>query len=187
MKACGVSGITQSLPFVNFTNLAILDLSMNSFNTIIPNWFLNLSNLVHVDMNSADFHRPIPVKLGSNLQNLRCLDLSLNNNLTADCSMLLRGGWRRIEYFDVAANQVYGELPASIGNFTSLVELNFFSNLIQGGVPSSIGKLCNLKTLILDGNNLTLELPPYLEQNTACISEHPLPTLSKITLGASFA
>lgn len=160
---------------------------MNSFNTIIPNWFLNLSNLVHVDMNSADFHRPIPVKLGSNLQNLRCLDLSLNNNLTADYSMLLRGGWRKIEYFDVAANQVYGELPASIGNFTSLVELNFFSNLIQGGVPSSIGKLCNLKTLILDGNNLTLELPPYLEQNTACISEHPLPTLSKITLGASFA
>ncbi|KAJ0987946.1 hypothetical protein J5N97_006302 [Dioscorea zingiberensis] len=100
-------------------------------------------------MNTAGLHGAIPVKLSSKLHKLRYLDLSMNQNLTADCSLLLSGDWRSIEYIDLATNQIYGELPASIGNFTSLVELNFFSNMIEGGIPSSIGKLCNLKTLNL--------------------------------------
>nr|XP_010920367.2 receptor-like protein EIX2 [Elaeis guineensis] len=184
LEDCSLSGIAHSLPSVNFTSLSVVDLASNRFNSTIPEWFQNLSRLIHVDISSTNLHGLIPVEL-SDLPNLRHLDLSMNDNLTADCSKLLSGTWRQIQILDLASNQVYGDLPASVGNITSLVELNLFSNNIEGGIPGSIGKLCNLKTLDLSGNNLTLGLPASLEKANKCISQKPLHSLADFNLAVN--
>ncbi|XP_074576784.1 receptor-like protein EIX2 [Curcuma longa] len=176
-RACGLSGIAHSISPVNFSSLAFLDLSLNSFNSEIPYWFSNLSSLVHLDMMSAGFYGSIPVELSAT-PSLRYLDLSMNGNLTVDASTLLRGKWRQIEVLRLASNQIYGRLPDSIGNISSLIELDLLSNNIEGGIPSSIGKLFNLQILELRGNNLTLDLPLYL-------IKHPLPQLRSLSLAGN--
>ncbi|KAJ0988661.1 hypothetical protein J5N97_007017 [Dioscorea zingiberensis] len=181
LSTCLLSGIPQSLPFVNFTKLQVLDISVNPLDSVIPGWFSNLTSLVHLDINSAELHGSIPVGL-SNLHKLRYLDLSRNDNLTADFSKLMSEGWRSLEHLDLASNLVYGTLPASIGNLTSLMEITLWKNKIEGGVPSSIGKLCNLKTVSLANNNLSLGLPLSLEEAGGCTSEHPLPSLTSLDL-----
>lgn len=184
LKACSLSGIAHSLPSVNFTSLSVIDLAFNSFNSTIPEWFQNLSRLIHVDISSSNLHGLIPVEL-SNLPNLRHLDLSMNYNLTADCSKLLSGTWRQIQILNLDSNQVYGHLPASTGNITSLVELNLLFNSIEGDIPGTIGKLCNLKTFDLSGNNLTLGLPASLEKANKCISQKPLHGLAHFRLSVN--
>lgn len=184
LRSCGLLGIAHSLPSVDFASLSFVDLSLNTFNSKVPNWFRNLSSLVHLDVSSARLHGLIPIQL-SEIPSLRYLDLSMNGNLTVDCSKLLAGSWRRIEVLDLASNQVYGRLPDSVGNISSLVELNLFSNNMEGGIPSSIGKLCNLQVLFLAGNNLTLGLPEHLEKSDDCISPHPLPQLRYLNLAVN--
>ncbi|WOL09004.1 LRR receptor-like serine/threonine-protein kinase FLS2 [Canna indica] len=184
LQACGLTRIAYSLPYVNFTSLAFVDISFNSFNSEIPYWFQNLRSLVHLDISSAGFRGLIPVGL-SLIPSLRYLDLSMNGNLTADCFKLLNENWRQIQVLNLASNKIYGRIPDSIGNISSLIELNLFSNEIEGGIPSSIGKLCNLQVLVLDGNNLTVELPHHLEVPRACNSKYPLPKLSHLSLGVN--
>lgn len=114
-QACRLSGIARSISPVNFSSLAVIDLSFNSFNSEIPYWFSNLSSLVHLDMISAGFYGSIPVELSA-IPSLRYLDLSMNGNLTVDSFTLLRGKWRQIEVLRLASNQIYGRLPDSISH-----------------------------------------------------------------------
>ncbi|KAF9594158.1 hypothetical protein IFM89_028815 [Coptis chinensis] len=59
--------------------------------------------------------------------------------------------WPKIEVLNLAANSIYGMFPSSVGNMTSLVNLDLFFNDIEGGIPSPIGYLCNLKSLNMFG------------------------------------
>ncbi|XP_020693988.2 receptor-like protein EIX2 [Dendrobium catenatum] len=174
ISSCQVVGIVQNLPFINLTSLQVMDISFNSFNSLIPKWFANLSSLVHLDLSNAAFYGPIPEIF--RISSFKIIDLSTNNNLTTDISELLGGNWRQIESIRLASNGVQGFLPHSIGNLTSLVELNLFDNSIEGGIPSSMGKICNLETLFLEGNKLTLALPKFLEVQ-GCLSDKPLQNL----------
>ncbi|PKU61709.1 LRR receptor-like serine/threonine-protein kinase GSO1 [Dendrobium catenatum] len=174
MSSCGVAGLVQKITFINFTSLQVMDLSLNSFNSLIPKWFANLSSLVHLDLSNAAFYGPIPEIF--RISSLKFIDLSMNNNLTADISELLGGNWRQIENIRLASNGVQGFIPDSIGNLTSLIELNLFDNSIEGGIPSYMGKICNLESLILEGNKLSLALPRTLEVQ-GCLSNKPLQNL----------
>ncbi|MQM20949.1 hypothetical protein Taro_053979 [Colocasia esculenta] len=182
LSGCALPSIPhQLLPSPNLTSLAVIDLSSNNLNSTIPNWVANLTSLMYADFSSCSLHGPIPMEL-SELPHLSYLSLALNNNLTADCSKLLDGRWENIEIFDLSSNRLYGNLPASTGNITTLKELHLFDNNVEGGVPSSIGKLCNLKFLDLAGNNLSLPLPESLETSNICASRRPLPNLEYLRL-----
>ncbi|KAI0503501.1 hypothetical protein KFK09_014435 [Dendrobium nobile] len=178
MQGCGSEGIVQNLPFINLTSLKVIDLSFNSFNSMIPKWFANLSSLVHLDLSDAAFYGPIPEIF--RISSLKFIYL-WSNNLKANISELLGGNLRQIENIQLASTGVQGFLPDSIGNLTSLVELNLFGNSIEGGIPSSMGKICNLERLTLDQNKLTLALPKFLEVE-GCLSDKPLQNLFDLTM-----
>ncbi|WCJ18162.1 Receptor-like protein EIX2 [Euphorbia peplus] len=183
LSSCGLSGSISSLSHVNFSSLEVLDLSLNDFNSLFPDWLVNVSSLVHVDLSICGLYGRIPLGL-SELPNLEYLNLAMNDNLSASCSQLFRGSWKKIEVIDLATNKLHGRLPASIGSMSSLVVFDLFVNSVEGGIPPSIGKLCNLKMFRLSGNNLTGNLPEFLEANN-CEPNSVLPSLVQLDLSSN--
>lgn len=47
-----------------------------------------------------------------------------------------------------------GPIPISLGNMTSLINLDLINNKISGEIPSSFGNLLNLKRIYLQNNML---------------------------------
>ncbi|PON74277.1 NAD(P)-binding domain containing protein [Parasponia andersonii] len=180
-------------------SLAYLDLSFNSFNGIsIPNFLGSLQKLQYLNLSNAGFNGPIPPHLG-NLSSLRSglqgrIPLGLSdlpklqflrlgsNSLTASSSQLLNGRWEKIQILDLGFSGIQGEIPASIGNMTSLIYLDLLGNDVQGGIPSSVGKLCNLKFFRISDSNLNGTLPESLEESQNCVSKSPLASLRFLDL-----
>jgi Leucine-rich repeat (LRR) protein len=181
LSSCGLSGYIPSPTLVNFTSLAVIDLSFNMFNSKIPDWLVNISSLEYVDISNNNLYGRIPLGFGE-LPNLQVLKLALNSNLTASCFQLFRRGWKKIEVLDLAYNKLHGKLPASLGNMTFLTYVGLADNNIEGGIPSSIGKICNLNLFDLSGNNLTGSLPEILEGAENCLFRSPLHGLQYLTL-----
>ncbi|KAL5544543.1 hypothetical protein UlMin_008327 [Ulmus minor] len=169
MSICGLSGPFPSHAFLNFTSLAVLDLSFNHFNSKIPDSLVNVSSLVDVDMRKSSLCGSLPLGMGD-LPSLKFLSLSMNYNLTANCSQFFRGKWEKIEYVDISFNALHGKLPASIGNMKFLSFFSLSHNHVEGGIPSSIGKLCNLEFFDISSNNLDGTLPEFLQGAHNCLS-----------------
>ncbi|XP_028776331.1 receptor-like protein EIX2 [Neltuma alba] len=181
LSGCYLSGYIPSVPYLNFSSLAVMDLSSNSFYSKIPDWLVNISSLQHIDMTDSNLHGRIPLGLGE-MPNLLSLDLSLNN-VTANCSQLFRKRWEKIQVLDLSFNNLYGKLPLPLGNMTSLTLFYLDYNAIEGGIPSSIGKLCNLNSFSLSTNEMTGNLPEILEGTQTCPFKKPLHNLQYFDLG----
>ncbi|XP_009607039.1 receptor-like protein EIX1 [Nicotiana tomentosiformis] len=181
LSSCGLSGSISHLTPVNFTSLAFIDLSFNSFNSMFPSWLVNSSNLEYIDVSNSGLRGRIPLGI-SEIPRLRYLNLALNKNLSANCHELFRGSWKQIEVLDLGSNKLHGKVPRSIGNMTHLTHFNLLLNNIEGGIPSTIGGLCKLINFDLSGNNLTGSLPEILEGAEKCDSKRPLPSLMYLKL-----
>ncbi|XP_068639537.1 receptor-like protein EIX1 [Aristolochia californica] len=124
---CGLTNLPPTLSFINFTSIAVLDLSHNSFHSTIPNWIANLSHLVSLDLSYNSLNATIPDWLPE---------------------------LHFLQEIKLAKGILYGEIPMSIGNITSLVELDFSENRINGSIPESISNLHQLELLDLSFNNI---------------------------------
>ncbi|XP_061353156.1 receptor-like protein EIX2 [Gastrolobium bilobum] len=184
LSSCLLHGYIPSLPSLNFTSLAVLDLSSNNFVSKIPDWIVNISSLQLIDISNNDLYGRIPLGLGD-LPKLLFLHLEGNSNLTASCTQLFRGRWEDIQVLDLASNKLHGKLPSSFGNLTTLTYLDLSYNGIGGGIPGSIGKLCNLNTFDLSGNNMTGTLPEFLQGTDNCPSRKPLPNMENFIISDS--
>lgn len=181
LSSCNLSSCVPPLVHLNFSSLAVIDLSFNSFHSKMPDWLLNISSLQHIYMSESGLFGKIPLGLGE-MPNLLWLDLSRNYDLTASCSQLFGKRWEKIQAINLRENQVQGKLLSFLGNMTSLTRLYLDSNSIEGGIPSSIGRLCNLSRLSLSRNNMTGNLPEILEGTQSCPSKKPLPNLQYLAL-----
>ncbi|KAF2320782.1 hypothetical protein GH714_030730 [Hevea brasiliensis] len=135
----------------------------NSFEANLPNWFLNISSLVSVDIRNSWLTGRIPLGFAE-LPNLESLMLDYNVKLSASCFQLFSRSWKKIQVLDLSITELHGRLPALLGNMTSLIHFDLHNNHIDGGIPSSIGKLSNLQYIDLSLNNLTGSLPDSIGQ-----------------------
>ncbi|PNY06894.1 LRR receptor-like kinase resistance protein [Trifolium pratense] len=180
---CQLYGHIPSPPSHNFTSLAILDLSANSFVSKIPEWLVNISTLQYIRIRNSGLYGKIPLGF-RDLPNLQFLDLGDNFNLTENCSQLFTKGWENIQELDLSFSKLHGTLPSSLGNLTSLTYLDLSYNVIEGVIPSSIGQLCNLNYLDLTENKVGT-LPEFLQGIDNCPSRKPLHKLEFFAMSNS--
>ena len=175
LSYCRLFGHIPSPPSHNFTSLAVLDLSTNSFVSKIPDWLTNITTLQQLNIGNSGLYGQIPLGL-RDLPKLKYLNLWDNQNLTANCSQLFMRGWEKTQVLALSFNKLHGALPSSLGNLSSLTHLDLSYNSIEGVIPSSIGQLCNLNYLDLSENNIGT-LPEFLQGIDSCPSKKPLPRL----------
>ncbi|XP_068646284.1 receptor-like protein EIX2 [Aristolochia californica] len=155
---CNLSAIPLTLPVVNITSLRVLVLSSNYLHSKIPKWIASLNNLVSLNLSSNALYGPIPFWFPK-LELLQEIDLEWNYDLHGNLSHILEGFGRKIKRIRLSRNNFDGEIPGSIGNMTSLIELRLNHNGITGSIPQSISNLRNLEVLDLSDNGITGSIP----------------------------
>ena len=68
----------------------------------------------------------------------------------------------RVTELRLIENQLTGEIPAELGNLTSLTWLVLVRNQLSGEIPTELGNLTNLEALVLHTNQLSGEIPAEL-------------------------
>ncbi|XP_035545145.1 receptor-like protein EIX2 [Juglans regia] len=142
LRKCGLVSLPQSISFINFTLLSVLDLSGNNFKSPIPCWLSNVSGLSILNIANNYLHGAIPDAF-ANLYSLKELDLSGNG-------------------------QIEGLLPAGLGNLTNLHTLSLRRNNVTGVIPKSFANLCNLRTFDLELNNIGGEVTELVHGLSQC-------------------
>lgn len=80
---------------------------------------------------------------------------------------VLCNGSGRVISLGLSANNLAGNLPATIDKLSELQYLVLDANLLTGSIPTSIGNLKNLKTLELNNNQLSGPIPATIGGCTA--------------------
>ena len=68
----------------------------------------------------------------------------------------------RVIELELSFNGLIGQLPAQLGNLSSLTHLDLSDNQLSGEIPFELGNLSNLDWLLLAGNQLTGCIPEGL-------------------------
>ncbi|KAF8011993.1 hypothetical protein BT93_I0193 [Corymbia citriodora subsp. variegata] len=163
---------------LNLTNLSFLDLSYNIDLELkspsLENLLRSLTKLEGLNLSWVSMSSPLPDAIAdfSNLTSLvlvdcnlqgelpATLDVSNNKNLSVRMPKFRRGN--PLKSLSLSKTRCSGQLPSSLGNLSSLIELVIAGCELSGVIPSSLGELARLHTLDLSENQLTGEIPPSL-------------------------
>ncbi|CAL5045637.1 unnamed protein product [Urochloa decumbens] len=167
----------NSISFVNFTALTVLNLTNNALYTRLPNWIWRLHSLSYLDLSSCQLSGSVPDKIG-NLTSLKFLQLR-NNHLTGEIPRAMRRlcslnhidlsmnhlfgdteveknmflCMKQLQVIDFGFNKITGSLSGWLEDWASVTSLDISNNLFSGNVPENIGKLLpNLTYLDLSSN-----------------------------------
>ncbi|CAN6709910.1 unnamed protein product [Malus baccata var. baccata] len=155
------------LPSINFTSLAILDLSANMFASSIPKWVFSLENLVSLSLGNCGFRGPIP-NYPQNISSLREIDFSLNNLSLPIPKWLFNH--KDLASLNLGYNSLEGPIPHGILNMTGLKVLNLESNLFNCTIPEWLYSFSNLESLFLSSNHLQGEISSSVGKLTSIVS-----------------
>ncbi|KAL7164647.1 hypothetical protein ACSBR2_040528 [Camellia fascicularis] len=159
----------------NFTSLAVLDLSENYLNPLMPNWLFGLTGLDSLVLPNCGFSGPIPNGL-QNMTSLRDLDLS-GNHFNSTIPIWLYN-FKGLKSLNLHGNDLQGPITGDIGNMTSIIHIDLSDNEIGERIPRSMGTLCNAKVIDLSNNKFG-DISDVFRSLTGCIS-NSLETLSLI-------
>ncbi|MED6142933.1 hypothetical protein PIB30_002223 [Stylosanthes scabra] len=186
------NNINGSLPanmFHNLPNLQFFQIASNHFSGTIPISVANASLLEILDFAKNKFVGQVP-SLGkltklqflsvsentlggvpakdlkflnslTNCSNLYMLSISVNNfggqlpNYIGNLSTHLRNLY-------LGYNQIYGKIPAELGNLVNLTLLNMQHCRFDGNIPATFGQFQKMESLELSGNKFSGEIPAFI-------------------------
>ncbi|XP_076948335.1 receptor protein-tyrosine kinase CEPR1-like [Bidens hawaiensis] len=180
----GLSGVFPENICSYLPHLKTLDIGYNNINGEFPYSITNCSSLEELitthtklagklpdlssmkslrvlDMSSCSFTGTFPLSF-INLSNLEVINFNENGGfylwrLPDDIFRL-----SKLKSMILSTCMVSGPIPESIGNMTSLVDLEMCGNFLTGSVPKELGLLKNLQQLELYYNQLSGEVPKEL-------------------------
>ncbi|KAI4337551.1 hypothetical protein L6164_015951 [Bauhinia variegata] len=142
---------------VNCSLLEELDMSNVYHTGILPD-FSPMKSLRILDLSNNLFTGHFPMSV-FNLTNIEVLNFNENVRfkywqLPGDIDRL-----KRLKSMVLMTCMVVGRIPPSIGNITSLVDLELSGNFLTGQIPKELGLLKNLQLLELYYNQLVGNIP----------------------------
>ncbi|OVA19240.1 Leucine-rich repeat [Macleaya cordata] len=156
LSDCSISSPVPIYEFLsNLSHLSSLRMGFNFLNSSIPIQLANLTSLSVLDLTDCQFQGSI-----SYLPQLQELYVDRNDNLIVNLTWMFDHQWPKLHTLSVQSTKVFGPIPDSISNASSLVALDASFCSIQGSLPFSISNLSRLEYLDLSFNsNLTGYLP----------------------------
>ena len=79
------------------------------------------------------------------------------------------GDLSSLTFLDLGSNSLSGPIPAGLGNLSSLEWLSVGGNSLSGPIPPELGNLTSLEILYLPYNSLSGPIPPELSNLTALL------------------
>ena len=128
-------------------------------------WGYGFAKLPALDEDSSDFIDRAALVAFYNAT--RGDDWTSNTNWLTDVHIY---GWYgatvdidgRVTRLTLEENNLAGEMPAELGDLSSLKELNLWNNQLTGEIPTELSSLTQLKTLDFGSNELTGAIPVEL-------------------------
>ncbi|KAG9441153.1 hypothetical protein H6P81_017007 [Aristolochia fimbriata] len=141
LRGCNLENVYASHSRVNFTDLKVLDLSINNFRqTALPEWLSHLTSLQVLKVDLCNFTGPIPSYLGR-MSALKMLHLY--------------------------SNKFEGSVPESLWQLSELENLAISFNALEGNITElHFSNLAKLKVLDMSGNSFKFSIsstwvPPF--------------------------
>jgi Leucine-rich repeat (LRR) protein len=131
----------------NLTAVQVLDLSNNHFSGSISGDFSNLKGFIDSNRTNSSGLTSTALYNQEIVINVKDQQLTFTTILSLDTSM------------DFSVNELYGDIPTSIGELVGMAYFNLSSNAFAGTIPTAIGSLLNLQSLDLSNNRLGGTIP----------------------------
>uniref|UniRef100_A0A0E0L7K1 non-specific serine/threonine protein kinase n=1 Tax=Oryza punctata TaxID=4537 RepID=A0A0E0L7K1_ORYPU len=152
----------NSVSYVNFTALTVLDLSNNELNSTLPSWIWSLRSLSYLDLSSCQLSGSIADKIGnlSSLSFLRLLDNHLGGEIPQHMSRLCS-----LNHIDMSRNDLSGNIAAEKNLFSCMNRLQVLKvgfNNLTGNLSGWLEHLTRLTTLDLSKNSFTGQIPEHI-------------------------
>nr|KJB45925.1 hypothetical protein B456_007G338400 [Gossypium raimondii] len=165
LSGCGLDNDPSSINVNSSKSLVVLDLFGNRFSSV-PKWIFSLHGLVSIDLSRNSLEGPIPDYFG-NISFLEVLDLS-GNHLNSSIPNSLYS-LNRLQFLSLWGNQLQGTISSAIGNLSSVTHLDLSLNyMLEGRLPTSLEYLCKLKEMDLSFNKIEGGISEILQSLSRC-------------------
>uniref|UniRef100_A0A7N1A705 Uncharacterized protein n=1 Tax=Kalanchoe fedtschenkoi TaxID=63787 RepID=A0A7N1A705_KALFE len=173
LASCGM----KSIPIFLKNHSAIVDVNLaeNQITGQVPSWIWDIDTLDSLNLSHNHLER---VETTNATHVLRYVSLSFNqlhghlprflsayvleasnNQFNSTISSVVRSFNDAFSYLDISRSNLYGSIPESICNMSSMYYLDLSDNFLTGDIPEC---LLNIRHLNLKGNNLSGILPDTL-------------------------
>ncbi|XP_048337009.1 receptor-like protein 6 [Ziziphus jujuba] len=160
-SSCLYGSINSTSTLFHLSQLQMLNLAFNDFNySRIPSALGHLSRLTHLNLSYSFLYGQVPSEI-LQLSNLVLLDLSRNADFSAEIELLkldkpdvssLVHNLTKLEHLRLSYVDINSEVPAFLGNLSSLTSLTLKYCGLYGKFPKAVFSLPNLQILKFDGN-----------------------------------
>ncbi|XP_022746282.1 LRR receptor-like serine/threonine-protein kinase GSO1 [Durio zibethinus] len=165
LSDCYLNNNDPSSISVNYTSLAVLDLSSNMLSSI-PTWIFSLRSIVSIDLSSNGVEGVI-LNGFQNISSLKFLDLSWNS-FSSSSTLIWLSNLNRLQFLGLRGVSLQGNFSIAIRNLSSLTHLDLSANQLEVIEPKCLESLCNLREMDLSNNGIDQEVSEIIESLPRC-------------------